>query len=554
MRASAVATTPGWRDAALRYCLWGLGYIVGYLLLDWISFIYGYSGLGITPWNPPPGLSLALLLRRGIAYSAWLVPAALIADVVVRDVPAAWPALIASAAIIAGGYSATAHVLRKHLPFDPRIERLRDVSLLFACSFVGAAIVAILNVGVFVVGGNLTWQDYPAAVARFLVGDLNGIAVVTPLLLREQIWHEARSDSQGRLPLFEMLVAACGVAVALWVVFGLESTDEFKFFYLLFVPVVIIALRYGLDGACLALLGVQLGTILLVQLRDFHAATVTEFQVLILALTLTGLLTGTVVSERWRAERAVRDGEIKLREKEAELAHVARLSMMGEMASVLAHELNQPLTATKAYTNAALLLLQKSPMDVARASTAMSDAMMHADQAGLIIRRIRDYLRKGDARLEPVTVAAIFEQLAAFVRATTQREGVEIRFALGGELPRVVADRVQIVQVLLNLLRNSFEAMRTAGTAQKTVTISAVRGASDSTVEFAVSDSGPGIPPDVAAGLFVPFTSNKTQGMGLGLTINRSIVEAHGGRLWHTASASQGAEFRFTLRVAEGRG
>src|SRR5262249_31897321 len=145
-----------------------------------------------------------------------------------------------------------------------------------------------------------------------------------------------------------------GVLICLcsWVVFGLESTDEFKWFYLLFLPVVAAALRYGLTGACVALAVAQLAVILTLQSRDFGAASLTEFQLLMLILTTTGLLTGAVVSERSKAEAAFRASEMRLRAKQAELVHVSRLKLLGEMGTAVAHELNQPITAARAYVRA----------------------------------------------------------------------------------------------------------------------------------------------------------------------------------------------------------
>ena len=521
-----------------RFAGIGVAFIAAYVALDWISFLNDYSGLGITPWNPQPGLSLAFLLRFGLSYGAWLWPAALVAEIVVRGVAASPVLLVAAAAAIAATYWAAAWTLRRICHVDPELPRLKDTALLLTVGGAAALIAGLLYVGLFLAAERVPHADFGEALMRFAVGDFVGIAVTTPTLLR---WLPPTAEAR-RSPLL-LCAGLAAVMLTAWIVFGLESTDAFKFFYLLFLPVVPIALRFGLDGAALALLAAELSVVVLVQLRGFQAATVTEFQALLLALTVVGLLIGAVVSERRRIERALAASEQSVRERQTELAHVARLATTGEMAAQLAHELNQPLSALRTYTRAADRLVAGDPPDVPRARQAMADAVAQADRAGAIIRRLRDFVRKREVNAMPIELGLLVSDAVALVRPEAARFGAEITLDIPESSSRVRADTVQIGQVLVNLLRNAIDAVTSRP--RREIAVGALLRAGYA--EIVVRDSGPGVPAELRTRLFEPFASNKPEGMGLGLSISRSIVEAHGGRLWLASSDEDGAEFRFTL-------
>lgn len=264
------------------------------------------------------------------------------------------------------------------------------------------------------------------------------------------------------------------------------------------------------------------------------------------------------ITERKRTEAALRENEARLRGLQAELLHVSRLSAAGEMASTLAHELNQPLTAAASAAKAARRMLASSPAGPIAGADVREAIDLVADQAlraGQIIRRLRDFVARdgdGDRKLEDL--AELAEEAGVLALAGARERGVRVGFRFDAGLPPVLVDRIQIQQVLVNLMRNAVEAMAREGAGddaptRRDLAVTAARVRPD-TVAVAVADTGPGLAPGLAERLFDPFVSTKPGGMGLGLSICRSIVEGHGGRLWAEPNPGGGAVFRFTLPAA----
>jgi two-component system sensor kinase FixL len=246
--------------------------------------------------------------------------------------------------------------------------------------------------------------------------------------------------------------------------------------------------------------------------------------------------------------------QARLQELQSELLHVSRLSAMGQMAAALAHELNQPLTATTNYLRAGQRLLDApAPPDPARLRQAMALAADQTLRSGLIIRRLRDFLARGETERRPEGAAKLIEEASALALVGAKERGVTVRLQVDPAAPRVLADRVQIQQVLLNLIRNAIEAMREAERRELVVGVSAA----GEMALFSVADTGPGLAPEVADRLFQPFVTTKPHGMGVGLSICRTIVEAHGGRIWTEPNrgggdggGTGGTVFRFTVPAA----
>lgn len=243
--------------------------------------------------------------------------------------------------------------------------------------------------------------------------------------------------------------------------------------------------------------------------------------------------------------------ERRLQELQAELLHVSRLSDVGQMASALAHELNQPLAAMVNYVQASRRLLQAETVPVsARIIEAMDKAVGQAARAGEIIRHLRSFIRKDEAEPEIEELNRIVEEATALALVGAKEGGVSVRWHLGEESMPVLVDKVQIQQVVFNLVRNAVEAMGGHPPPCELVVATAVSDAG--TAEVRISDTGPGLAAHVKEQLFQPFITTKPKGMGLGLSICRSIVEAHDGRLWATPNAERGVTFQFTLPLAEG--
>lgn len=243
---------------------------------------------------------------------------------------------------------------------------------------------------------------------------------------------------------------------------------------------------------------------------------------------------------------ARREAEAKLQELQSELIHISRVSAIGTMATALAHELNQPLTAIANYVQStAVLLASYEDETISSARSAMDEAAREALRAGAIVRRLREFVARGDLERVIVHPQDLVSQASALGAVGSKARGVLCDIDVPASLPCVLVDRVQIQQVLLNLLRNALEAADDAG---RIVISGHVVG---DMVHIAMVDNGPGIAPDLEADLFEPFVTSKATGMGIGLAISRTIVEAHGGRLWYEKADGGGAAFYMTLPIAE---
>ncbi len=253
------------------------------------------------------------------------------------------------------------------------------------------------------------------------------------------------------------------------------------------------------------------------------------------------LFTGFVrdLTERQQSER-------RLHEMQQELLHVSRFSTMGQMASTLAHELNQPLAAVSNYVNASRHLLEAGREgDRSRIVQHMGKATEQIDRAGQIIRRLRGFIAGGDAQRKPEDLNQTVEEASALALIGARQRDIRFGLDLAGDLPPALIDRVQIQQVVLNLVRNAIEAMEAVETRELTI---ATAPGEPGWACVSVRDTGPGLPEAVRGRLFQPFVTTKTAGMGLGLSICRSIVEAHGGRLDAAAEPGEtGACFVFTV-------
>ena len=243
------------------------------------------------------------------------------------------------------------------------------------------------------------------------------------------------------------------------------------------------------------------------------------------------------ITERLRAEA-------ELRRLQAELIHISRLSAMGTMASTLAHELNQPLTAISSYIRGSCRLLEESGGGAAPALEALKSAEAGALRAGEIVRRLRELVSRGTVSVKPERLATLVEEACVLGFVDEQKRGVSHRLELDPDAAWITADRIQVQQVLINLIRNAVQA--TQGQERREVTIRS-SALPQGYVEIQVEDTGSGIAPEVREALFSPFHGTKADGMGIGLSISRTIVEAHGGKISAEDGPSGGAIFRFTL-------
>jgi two-component system, LuxR family, sensor kinase FixL len=244
--------------------------------------------------------------------------------------------------------------------------------------------------------------------------------------------------------------------------------------------------------------------------------------------------------------------EMRLQDLQSELAHVGRLNEMSTLASSLAHELNQPLTAIGSYCQGALELVRGTLDDEAVTSLreALADAVQEVLRAGEIVRHMREFMSRGDTEHSIESLPRLVSEASALALVGSRECGIDVRVACDPQADRVLVDRIQVQQVLFNLIRNAIDAM--AGSPMRSLTISSAAGPSRF-VTVSIQDTGSGISEEVVAQLFQPFVTSKASGMGIGLSICRTIVEAHGGRIWFENGPDRGTIFRFTLPKAVGR-
>jgi signal transduction histidine kinase len=408
-----------------------------------------------------------------------------------------------------------------------------------------AAVVAPIPIGLAYVGlhvalGSLAAADSVAAAVQFWIGDAIGIVVTTPLLLE---YAERKPALRSAFDV-EFVLQAAAVLLALWVVFGVKATDEFKFFYLLFLPLVWIAMRRGMRGAVVASLGIQLGVIVAAGFGA-KAVPLRELQFLMLALALTALYLGMAVTEREAARRAVAA-------RDAALNRALRMATAGELAAAIAHELNQPLSAIGTYARACAHLAGEGA-----SPPLLSDTLGKIDRevkrAGEVIRRLRAFYRTGSVRRERVAPAALVAAAVDSLALRLAQSAIEIEIERAEDLRAVNVDRIQMQAVLHNLVANAIDALGAAPLPNRRIAIRLAAQREELRCE--ISDNGPGIAETVAARLFQPFVTTKADGMGLGLAMSRSIVEAHGGTLdcvpGPRDAPAGGATFRLTLPFAD---
>jgi C4-dicarboxylate-specific signal transduction histidine kinase len=274
------------------------------------------------------------------------------------------------------------------------------------------------------------------------------------------------------------------------------------------------------------------------------------------------------ITKRKQAEEELHQKEISLREALNELAHVSRVTTMGELAASIAHEVNQPLAGMLTNANASLRWLARDLPDLGEAREAIRRIVRDGSRAGDVISRMRALFKKAPTAKGPVDINEVIQEVLILTRTELQKNRVSLRTQFANDLPIVIGDKIQLQQVILNLVLNGIEAMSGVAegrrelyvTSQKvtespgeagneTIEGQTLAGPGSGSVLISVQDSGPGLDATELQRVFTPFYTTKSQGMGMGLAISRSIVEAHQGRLWVTPKAAPGAVFQFTLPI-----
>jgi len=507
----------------------GLLFLVAYVALDYVSYVKPYRGLGITPWNPPPGLSIAVVFLGGWFYAPFVLVAPALADIVVRGAALGPELEIILSVAVGGTYLAGGLALQRITTFDPRFRYVRDALTLIGVSVASALVAAALYVVILRTSGTIFQNEVLAVAWRAAVGDIIGVLVMAPL-----VFLAATYRPWPRLEPLALLQLA-SLFGALAVVFGYQEATAFQLFYLLFLPLLWIALSYGPPGAAVSLLFIQLGLIIGAEIRFGPDPGLGALQVLMTALAITGLIVGTIVAER-------EDSAARLRDQQASINRALRIRSAGEVAATIAHEINQPLTALSTYAGIAAKAMEEGRQDlVARAIDRIRAESVRANE---VLRGIRELLRQGTLTKRNVDLAAKLEELEELLGEDLEKKGIRLVFDVDPDFPVIRADGIQLQQAIHNLIVNGAEAMLGAGRGGTILTTVMLSDEGEAHIE--VQDEGPGFPPGYDVDEPAPFTTTKPEGSGLGLAVARSIAEAHGGNLT-IATSPRGA--RIVLRL-----
>jgi signal transduction histidine kinase len=506
-----------------------------YIALDWASYIAPLGPFNITPWNPQPALAVAWMLLGGLRHAPVVVATVFFAELLIRHAPGGyWVAFFTSLALT-GGYCAIAWALRKLPRFDRRLHSTRDLTLFAVTVIAGVGAAGGAFIGILKAAALLPAPSFLEAWVRFWLGDAVGILVTAPLLVVAA--DTERREALGALARRPETLAQVLVLLAtLWLIFGLLEGDPSRHFYMLFVPLIWIAARGGLNGAVGAMAIVQLGVVAGIHHSGAATFPVLELQALVATLSLTGLFLGVMVDERQRAAESYRQ--------------TLRLAAAGEMAGAIAHEVNQPLAALSNYGQAALMMLARAGADPSAAAATVGKMLAEAERASEVVRRLRDFFRMGTTRLETVPMEELLASIRRIGRQVIGVHNVELEIGAEPDLPSLYVDRLQIELVLRNLIANAVEALQASGRAGSRINVQAGRAGSEH-IRVVVADNGPGLAPGVRNNLFEPFVSGKPTGLGLGLAVSRAIAEAHGGSL--DAREGDHGEFHLVLPCGQSR-
>ncbi len=542
-------------DSRSRPSLRGRGWLVALLyvaihgLLAWVSYVRPQFGLGLTPWSPQAGLALAFLLLWGPRWFPVVALATFLSELWVRGAPVGVLLGLVSALWVGLSHGALATLLQR-LALARGWSSSRRVVKFVVVSSAATLVIALVYVGMFLLTGWLAESDALAAIARYWIRDLNGVLCLTPLLVQAHRWREAVDAVKSRPG--EVALQLIILVAAVWVIFMLPVAQQLRFFYLLFVPIIWIALRWSWPGALLAVLVVQFGLVIAAEVR-IPTTRYVDIQFLLLTLSLTGLMLGAVVAERAKMfQQVVRDAaerrfaDEQIRERDAALARAMRFAVAGELASALAHELNQPITALVSYLRASEILATQSVSNDDRLQGTLGKAAREAIRASEVLRKLRDFYQGGVSKPESVDLVALSESVANAFQERLRRHDVAFELEHAAAVPQIQCDRTQLEIVLHNLLSNALDSVLSRPPAERAIALSLE--VVDSAIVFKVEDSGRGIPVAIGEQLFEPFVTSKPDGMGLGLAISRSLIRSRGGELSFSLSSALGGA-AFTIRL-----
>jgi len=532
---------PGWATQALLVA-------VGYYLAARLGFSFTLQPHPISTLWPPNALLLAVLLLAPTRAWWWLLAAALPAHLAAElqsGVPMAmvlgWYVSNCSEALIGAG------LVRAFVPGVLRLDSLRNAGIFLVCagfvapllsSFIDAALVRLIGWGESAYWDLVRARFLSNVLAELTVGPLilTWAAVDIPRLRRATFASYAEAAA-----LFAGLLGAC------LVVFDLPQINAHAAPALFYAPLPFLlwaAVRLGPVGTASALALMTVATIwgAVNGLGPFTGTPqdiARDMQIFLTAVAVPLLLLSVALEERGQVERDAL-------EQRRQLTHLSRVAMLGELSGGIAHELNQPLTAILSNAQAAQHFIANKSADPEVLVEILRDIITADQRAGEVIRRLRALFKRGETHFQPLDANELVQEVLGIMHGDLVLRAIEPARQLAGGLPAVQGDRVELQQVILNLVVNACDAMAATAPEARRLTIR-TRPFEKSWVQISVMDYGPGFAPEQYEKMFEPFYTTKPQGLGLGLSISRAIIRAHGGRLWGSSTPGSGASFHIAL-------
>ena len=484
-----------------------------YVMLDWLTYVFP-ARFGITPFNPEAAVAIALLMVCGKRYVPLVFVAVLWGEYALPSSPRPLSLLLVNSVVLTACYLVVAHLLGGRFRVRFELDTRRDVMRLMGVTLACMLLCGVVYVGVLLAFGIGPADRYFNGARRFFIGYSVGVLIAAPLLFmafRAKRRQQFRGWSQSREAWLQMLT----IMVCMYWVFLQDQQEHARHFYVLFLPLIWAATRFGMVGAAAALALIQTGLFLVFHLGGYQPPSVFELQLLLIALAITGLLLGVSIDEQRRATADFRES--------------LKLAAAGEMVAAITHEINQPLTALAGYAKAGQLIAASAQPDSKQLNETLAKLIDESRRTSAVVRRLRDLFRSGATQLERVAVHDLVARVIASLSAKAAAVHVAIVSQGTDDVPPVWVDVLQLEVVLRNLLQNAIEsaAALPGGRVELAVTKNKTRE-----IVVTVRDSGPGIREADAERLFDSFVTTKASGMGMGLAVSRAIIQAHGGRIW----------------------
>jgi len=561
--ASSAGASPGLTHAGWQFsprATWAapaLLVAVGYYLAARIGFAFTLQPYPISTLWPPNALLLAALLLAPTRAWWWLLAAALPAHLLVElqsGVPVVmvlgWYISNCSEALIGAG------LVRAFVPWPLRLDSLRNAGIfLFGGALAGPLVSSFLDAALVSLIG---WGErgYWDLVGTRIFSNTLAALTVAPLILTLASIEIPRLRAARTVRFAEAAALFAGLAATCLVVFDLPQFSNHTAPALFYAPLPFLvwaALRFGPAGTASAIAVMVVATIFgtVNGLGPFAGSTpqetAREMQLFLSAVAVPMLLLAVVLHDRARVE-------LDAREQRLQLTHLSRVAMLGELSGGIAHELNQPLTAILSNAQAAQHLIANKSADPEILVEILRDIIAADQRAGEVIRRLRTLFKRGETQFQPLDVNELVHEVLGIVHGDLVTRSVEIVPELAATLTRIHGDRVELEQVMLNLVINACDAMAGIAPEQRRLTVRTRKvDVEDGAVQISFSDCGPGFTPDQYVKLFEPFYTTKPRGLGLGLSISRAIIRAHHGRLWGSSTPGKGASFHMVLPAPRGR-